>query len=51
MKSIAHHKSSKGMGRFEDESLTTHCQDKKTMFNVELQTSIWHSRIIIFKNL
>jgi len=39
------------MGQFEDESLTAHCQDKGTMFNVKLQTSIWHNRIIFFQNI
>jgi len=29
MISVIHHESSKGMGQFEDESLTTHCQDKE----------------------
>jgi len=32
---IIHHESSKGMGQFEDESLTTHCQNIGIVFNVE----------------
>jgi len=48
MKSIFHHESSKGMGQFEDESLIAHCQNARIVFNVELQTSFWHSRIPFF---
>jgi len=32
-KFIVHHESSKGMGEFEDESLTTHCQNAEIVFN------------------
>jgi len=32
------------------ENLTTHCQDARIVFNVELQTSFWHSRITFFQN-
>jgi len=50
MKSIICHESSKGMGQFEDESLTAHCQDKGIVFNVKFQTSIRHSRIFFSRN-
>jgi len=33
---IVHHEFSKGMGQFEDESLTSHCQNAGIVFNVEL---------------
>jgi len=33
---IIHHESSKGMGQFEDESLTAHCQNTGIVLNVEL---------------
>jgi len=38
MKSTIYHESSKAMEQFEDESLATHCQDKGTVFNVELES-------------
>jgi len=46
MKSIFHHDFSKDMGQFEaDESLTSHCQIARIVFNVQLQTSFGHSII------
>jgi len=46
-----YNESSKGKGQFEDESLSAHCQNARIVFNVELQTSFWHSKITLFKSL
>jgi len=35
MKSIVHHEFSKGMGQFEDESLTFHCQNTEIVLKLE----------------
>jgi len=51
IKSIVRCESSKGMGQFEDESLTVHCQNIGIMFKVEFQTSFWHSRITYSKTV
>jgi len=50
IKSVVFQAPSKDMGYFEDESLTTHCQNVGIVFKVEFHTSFWHSRITIFKN-
>jgi len=49
MKFIVHHESSKAMGQFEDESLTTHSQNLGIVFELEFQTSFGHSRITFSK--
>jgi len=51
MKSIVYRESSKGMGQSEAKSLIAHCQNARIVFNVEPQTSFWHSKITFFKNL
>jgi len=51
MKSIVHYEFSKNMGQFKDESLIAHCEIAGTIFNVELWTSFWNSRMTFFKKL
>jgi len=50
MESIVYHESSRGMGQFQDEILSAHCQNEGIVFNVELETSFWDSRITSFLN-
>jgi len=49
MKSIVHHEFSKDMGQFEDESLTSHCQNAGIVLETEFQSSFRHSKITFFK--